>query len=385
MSRAAGDLVVEEGHLRRFLEGLGAAVGVGGRDLDYFVGGILEAELSGKSSHGLSLVPAYVGGIASGAISARPHLEVLGSTGAACVVDGGNGLGHVVLARAMDRAVEIAGSLGIGLVAVRNSNHAGMLSFAARRAVASGMVGYVTSGGPAVMAPWGGREPRLGTSPFAWAMPTGGGFPLVFDAGCSVAARRKIRQAAAANEAIPESWALDAEGAPTTDPHRALLGSLVPFGGHKGYGLALVNEVLVCGLAGGVLAAEVDSPFLRGESEELDSWRIGQIALAINATSLVGSGTFEAAVERIIDSMKSSTPAREGEPVLIPGEHSWKVAAQRRREGMTVAGSLLRKLNDLAAEVGAPPLEARSPGGSLGTNLGRGTSVTTEPGTTTDA
>jgi LDH2 family malate/lactate/ureidoglycolate dehydrogenase len=352
---APGNKWVEEGALRLFLKGLGASVGMDGQDLVYFMEGILDAELCGKASHGLALVPAYIGAVASGRISARPRVEVVRSYGATCVLDGGNGLGHVVLARAMDKAVEVAHGFGVGLVAVGNSNHAGMLAFAAQRAVACGMVGFVTSGGPAVMAPWGGKEPRLGTSPFAWAIPTAGSHPIVFDSGCSVTARRRIRRAAAAGERIPEGWALGPGGAPTTDPSEALRGSLLPFGGHKGYGLALVHEVLVCALAGGALAAEIDSPFLRSESSDLDPWGIGQLALAINPGAFLPD--FGEVAWRVVASVTSGSPLHDGEPVMFPGQRAGEMRDQRRRSGVPVTASLLAELDRTARRVGASPLE----------------------------
>ena len=354
---APGDEWAEEGALRLFLEGLGASVGMDGQDGVFFVDGILDAELCGKASHGLALVPAYIGAVASGAISARPRVAVVRSYGATCVLDGGNGLGHVVLAHAMDKAVEIAQGFGVGLVAVGNSNHAGMLAFAAQRAVGCGMVGFVTSGGPAVMAPWGGKEPRLGTSPFAWAIPTAGSHSIVFDAGCSVTARRKIRWAAAAGERIPEGWALGPGGTPTTDPSEALRGSLLPFGGHKGYGLALVHEVLVCALAGGALAAEIDSPFLRSESSELDPWGVGQLALAINPGVFLPD--FGEVAQRVVASVTSSRPLHDGKPVMFPGQRAAEMRDLRRRTGVPVTAGLLAELDRTASRVGAPPLERR--------------------------
>ena len=186
-----------------------------------------------------------------GVVNPRPEVKVLRKFGATELLDGDNGLGVVIGQLAMDRAVEIASELGVGVIAVRNSNHTGMLAVHVLKAASRDMIGYFTSNGPAIMAPFGGREARMGNSPFAYAIPTHSGEPIVLDLACSVVARGKIRMYADHGEPIPEGWALDAEGFPTRDAEAAMDGAVLPMAGYKGYGIAFVTEVIGAVLPGG--------------------------------------------------------------------------------------------------------------------------------------
>jgi L-2-hydroxycarboxylate dehydrogenase (NAD+) len=187
-----GTTVFAVGDVRAFIERAGAVAGLRGDDLDRFATALVETDLRGVDSHGVYRVPFYCRGLASGALNPVPVLSRVRGRGATEVIDADNGLGVIVGQLAMDRAIELARDAGVGIVAVRNSNHSGMLAAHVLRAAEAGMIGHFVSNAPALMAPWGGREALLSNSPFAWAIPTGRD-PIVLDMATSAVARGRIR------------------------------------------------------------------------------------------------------------------------------------------------------------------------------------------------
>jgi (2R)-3-sulfolactate dehydrogenase (NADP+) len=217
------------------------------------------AEAWGRGSHGLLRLPFYLGRFDAGGADAGAELTPVRDGGATLTLDGHNGLGHWQVWRAAEVAAERAGTSGIAAVAVGNSGHCGALGLHLLPIVGSGRAGLVLSHGPAVIPPWGGSRPVTSTSPLAFGV-TAGDRPVIVDLACSAAARGKIAEAAGAGRPVPEGWALDRHGRPTTDPAEALAGMLAPLGGAKGFALALAVEVLTAGLVGPVLSALVADP-----------------------------------------------------------------------------------------------------------------------------
>ncbi len=199
---------------------------------------LLEADLRGIASHGVNRIPIYTKRLRLKLVAPKPEIKLTPLAPAAAHLDGGNGMGFVVASRAMQESIELARQFGIGMAMAMNSNHFGIAASYLLQALGAGMAAIVFTNASPAMPVWGGRTPFLGTSPLGMAVP-GGKVPLVLDMATSVAARGKIRRAAQRKEPIPEGWALDAQGRPTTDAEAAYEGIVLPLGGPKGSGLSL--------------------------------------------------------------------------------------------------------------------------------------------------
>jgi len=333
-----------------FIRRAGAAAGVAGRDLEWFVDGLLLADLRGIDSHGVYRVPFYCRGFTSGSLNPAPTLRHLRSRGATAVLDANNGLGVITGQNAMVRAIDLARTYGVGIVAVTNSNHAGMLAAHVAHASRAGMVGWFVSNAPALMAPWGGRDAMLSNSPFAWAIPCRPD-PIVLDMACSSIARGRIRIAAMRDGEIPEGCAIDADGVPTTNARRAMDGLVLPAGGYKGYGIALVNEILSAVLPGAMLSVDVSRQFLAADARALDSWGIGHLAVAIDPSAFQDPGEFVDRVTELAARVRRSRPAAGVDKVLLPGDP--ELAEQRVREsaGIPISANIVHQLNEFAEEI----------------------------------
>ena len=347
-----GERRVAADELRRFVADAARFGGMTGDDVPLFVAALVDADLRGIESHGITRLPVYVRAFDQGIVNPTPAISAVRAFGATELLDADNGLGVVVGQRAMDRAVELAERHGIGAVSVRNSNHAGMLATHVERAVARGMIGFFTSNGPAIMPPWSGIEARLGNGPFAWGIPTESGRPLILDMACSSVARGKIRLYADRDEPLPSGWALDTTGHETTDPHEALKGVVLPMASYKGYGIAFVNEILAAVLAGAALAAEMPTDFLKGGSKVIDSWACGHLALAIDVSRFADPDTFTAGVEHLGQVVRNTPTLSPSDTILLPGEPEERTRADRERNGIPVAASVRANLAAFADEIG---------------------------------
>jgi LDH2 family malate/lactate/ureidoglycolate dehydrogenase len=351
----AAQPLVSHDRLRKFIFRAGEVAGLDGADLELFVDGVAEADLRDLASHGVFRTPFYVRGFQRGELKVRPEIRELKAFGVTRHLDGDSGLGVILGQRCMDIAIELAESNGIGLVAMRNSNHTGVLAVHVMRAAQRGMIGYFVSNAPALMAPWGGVEPILSNSPFAYAVPTLGD-PIILDMACSASARGKIRLAAKEGRTIPLGWAVDSSGHPTEDAHAALNGLILPMAGYKGYGIALVNELLAAVLPGAVLAVDVSRQFLREDATYLDAWGIGHLAMAINPDAFVGRDSFAQVSQSLVDRIKSSGRAEGQDRILVPGEPEAEARTKRIRDGVPISPAVAKLLRQFAAEAGIEPL-----------------------------
>jgi LDH2 family malate/lactate/ureidoglycolate dehydrogenase len=360
MTEAPKVIRVPQEVLRDYVARAGARGGVPGPQLALFVDSFVEADLRGVGTHGVTRIPAYVRAFLQGIVNPSPVLRTIRQTPASALVDADNGLGMVTGQMAIDQAIEIARRVGVGTVAVRNSNHSGMLAVHVLRAAREGMIGFFTSNGAAIMAPWGGADPRLSNGPFAWALPRGGGeSPIVVDMAASASARGKIRQIAETGGAIPAGWALDADGRATTDARAAMGGVVLPMAGHKGYAVGFVNEALSAVLSGAALAVDTPRGFLADGSTVLDSWRTGHLAIVLDPDVFVGRSEFLAGLERLIGSVRETRPAEGFDGVLMPGEPEWANRERNVREGIPLPARTVSALNAFADEIGVQGLGDR--------------------------
>ena len=306
-------------------------------------GALLAAEMEGIASHGAARIPQYCSHLRNGRALGSAVPEVVRDSKATCLVDARQGLAYQACALGVREAIERAKRHGVSYVAITNSNHFGVAAYHVEAIAGVGLVGFAFSNSPAAMPAWGGKRALFGTNPIAATFPRRSQPPLVIDLSLSAAARGRIMVAAREGQPIPEGWALDAEGNPTTDAKAALEGSMLPAGGVKGAMLALTVELLVCALSGAAYGFESDSFF----TEEGRPTRIGQSFLAIDPDALAGRDVYYERVETLVTAMIDDPGVR------LPGERRRLNREQAEREGVAVAPELERKLRALAGEAHA--------------------------------
>ena len=298
------------------------------------------AEQEGISSHGASRIPQYCGHLKNGRASGSAIPVVARDSKGACLVDAKGGLAFHACEVAGAEAVRRARANGVAFVAVTNSNHFGVAAYHLEPIAAAGLVGLAFGNSPAAMPAWGGKRALFGTNPVAAMFPRRDARPLSIDLSLSAVARGKIMVAAREGKPIPEGWAIDAAGRPTTDAKAALAGSMLPAGGVKGAMLALTVELLVCALSGAAFGFESDSFF----TDEGKPTRIGQAFLAIDPRALAGEEVYLERVETLIAAMTQDPEVR------LPGERRARNQQAASRDGLGVPAELLARIRELAGE-----------------------------------
>lgn len=308
---------------------------------------IVEADLRGVGSHGVLRLPAYVHRVQAGLMTADTQLRVVRERGATVLLDAQGGFGQVAGVYAMNRAIERARQYGVGVAAVRNANHFGIAAYYTMMALPHRMIGIAATNAAPSMAAWGGTTPVLGTNPISVAIPTGQEVDIVLDMAASIVARGKIRSAGAKGERIPLGWALDAEGRPTEDPEAALKGTLLPIGGPKGYGLALVVDVLA-----GVLTGSDYSVYLTSVHDLSRRASVGFVMQALDIAAFGDWAEYEKDMQSLISQIRNSPRAQGVERIFLPGEIEWLKRREYRQSGVPVPIGVLKELQGLAAELG---------------------------------
>ncbi len=331
------------------------ASGVSREHAEDIADSLVLADARGLSSHGVSRMAIYTASIRSGVMDSAAEPEVLRNSPATCLIDGHNGLGVPTAFSAMDLAIDKAEEVGFGFAVVRRSNHFGMAGHIADRAARQGMIGYAATNGPSRMAPFGGAVPVFGTSPFAYAIPTGGKRPILIDMATCVVARGKIIMAERAGEEIPEGWAVDSEGRTTTDPAAALAGAVLPFAGPKGSALAMLVEILTGVLGGDVWGQGVGDMYQQNGRPSGTSHCVA----ALDVETMIGHQEFDNNLADLISQMKLSPRSTENE-VFLPGERELLAQEKALREGILLADDVVAELNELFDSQGIAPLGPRT-------------------------
>ncbi|MDR6868789.1 LDH2 family malate/lactate/ureidoglycolate dehydrogenase [Microbacterium resistens] len=337
----------------RFASDVLRAHGVPGADADLVGDSLVQADLWGHQSHGLLRLPWYVARVRSGAMSAVTAPATLVDTGSLLLLDGRDGIGQVLAERARIEAVARAREHGIGAVGVRNSNHFGTAMYFTRRAAEDGCVSILTTNASPAMAPWGGREKRIGTNPWSIAAPYGDGV-VALDIANTAVARGKIYLARQREEPIPPTWALAPDGSPTTDPAEAVHGIILPMAGHKGYAISFMMDVLSGALTGSAVGRGVHGPY---EADEPSG--AGHLFLAIDIESLGTAEDFRGRVQQMVDDVHHTPLAPGFDRIYYPGE----IEDQNAAENVAAGGVVLPRntwdeLAALSADTGVtlPPL-----------------------------
>lgn len=337
--------------LRAFAMAVYEHLGVPRVDAALVADTLVQADLWGHASHGVMRTFWYAARIEAGSCAAVTHATIVRDAGAFVVLDGHAGLGQVLAARAMDLAVERAEAHGIGAVAVRDSGHFGTAMYFTRRAALAGCVGLLATNASPAMAPWGGREKRVGTNPWSIAAPAGAGPPLLLDVANSAVARGKLYAAQQRGERIPLGWAIDQDGRATDDPAAGIAGTLLPMAGHKGYAIAVLMDVLAGVLSGSAFGAAVVGPY-RAE----DRSGAGHLAIAIDVAAGRPLADFERDVAALVADLKATPTASGHDEVLVPGELEARTAARLEREGVPLPDATVAALDAGARRLGVPTL-----------------------------
>jgi (2R)-3-sulfolactate dehydrogenase (NADP+) len=286
---------------------------------------LVAAEIDGQSGHGFSRVAAYAAQAKSGKVDGAAMPKVEQTAAALLTVDAANGFAYPALDAAIAALAKLAPQTGVAAALIRRSHHCGQLGLHVERLAGHGLVALMVGNAPPAMAPWGGSKPLFGTNPIAFAAPRLGGLPLVVDLSLSRIARGKVMAAAKAGKTIPEGWALDPEGRPTTDPHAALKGTMLPAGEAKGAMLALIVEVLCATLTGANHSFEATSFF----DAEGAPPGVGQTLIAFDPRCAVKD-----AFASRLESLLSEMTAQDG--VRLPGSRRGESRASAQRDGVAI-------------------------------------------------
>ena len=339
--------------LRYFIAMAFEAVGMPAADARTVAALMAEADLQGSDGHGVIRLPQYLKRIRAGGVNLKPDIRVVQERAAMALVNGDNGMGHLVMKRAAELAMEKAKAAGVAWVGTQWSNHAGPASLYVRMMLSQDMVGlYFAVGNANHLPPWGGLEMLLSTNPIAAAIPALEEPPIVLDMATTVTAYGKVKAKAARGEMMPEGWMVDREGKPLTDPKRAAEGMLLPIGGYKGYGLALVVGLLAGTLNGAAMGRDV----IDFNADAQSATNTGQAVVAIDPCAFGDIAAFKAAIDKVIRDLRNSERMPGVERILMPGEQSNEKIARQRKEGIAIAPGLMQGLDRLAESLDIPPL-----------------------------
>lgn len=336
--------------LRSFSEKVLQKAGLSPEDAFTVTDSLLFANLRGIDSHGVIRLSPYVRRLEVGGTKATPEIKVVQEKAASALVDGDNGMGQVVGMAATELAICKAKELGTSFVGVRGSGHNGAASYYAVKIAEAGMIGLSTSNTTPVMAAWGGAKSVIGNNPLSIAVPYWKGQPLVFDAAMSKVAGGKVRLAAASGKKIPKGWILDKEGRPAEDPNDLLEGALLPFGEHKGFGLAIMIEILSAVVTGAGMLQQ--NPFWAAQPRT--PLNLGHGFIAIDVASFMDIGAFRERLDWMVKTLKSSPPAEGSSGVFMPGEMEAEAEEERRKNGIPIAAEVWEDLKQLAVAYEEP-------------------------------
>lgn len=351
MSAEPGEVpTVPVDSLRTFTIDLLQAAGVPMRAAHSVADGLIAADMEGQPSHGVMLLTMYLDRIAGGSVSPTGEGRIVSDSGGSIVVDAENALGQVTSERAVALAIERVRQHGIAAVAVRNAFHFGAAGRWARMMAEAGCVGVALSNTRPLMPAPGGAERVVGNNPLAIAVPAAGGYPIVVDLALSAGVMGRIRLAEASGEAIPDGWASDAEGVPTSDPAQAIRGMLLPAGGPKGFALAAMIDILCGGLSAGAIGNEVRPLY----GDPTLPYRCSHFFLAIDIARFRALDEFGAALARYADGIRNSRRAPRAATIRMPGDRAEKMRAQNAQL-YPLAPSTLDALLQRAKQLGVSP------------------------------
>ncbi|MCL4466656.1 MAG: Ldh family oxidoreductase [Chloroflexi bacterium] len=352
MPGVEGGVLFPADKLRAFTVAVFEKVGVSPEDAAVVTDSLIEANLRGVDTHGITrMLCVYIKRLQVGVMSPRTEWSIARENASTALIDAKNSLGQVVATRAMQLAISKAKQTGIGFTAVNHANHYGAAAYYSMMALEHDMIGFSSTNAPAGVAPWGGRQPILGTNPFSYALPAGEEEPVVLDMATTVVARGRLLLYAKQNLPLEPGWALDERGVPTTDPQTALRGILAPLGGYKGYGLALIVDLL-CGVMTGANYGGHFPGFLADNLEEPSD--IGSVFMAINVNSFMDTAEFKGRMDQAVREIKGSALAEGATRIYVPGEIEFETKAERLAHGIPVPEQVVKDFVALGQELAVP-------------------------------
>jgi LDH2 family malate/lactate/ureidoglycolate dehydrogenase len=325
---------------------IAAAAGVPRGDAAILADSLVAADLAGTSTHGLSRLAIYLKRIKLGLIDPRAELRIERRRAGTLAVDAGNGLGQVQARKVLDQLIPMARECGVASATIRNSQHFGAVSYYCNRAADQNLILLATTSCEPAMSPQGGCEAFFGTNPIAASFPTGKGFHVKVDLATSLVARGNIIAAQKKGEPIPQGWALDPEGNPTTDAQQALLGTVLTMAGHKGYALALMVEVLSSVLSGAAVGPAIGSMYKNLDRKQ----DVGHFFCLLDVEAFMGAAEFKSRIDATIDRIKSCRKRPGVTEIRVPGERSARTARENRSRGIKLDAATLKELRQLAEE-----------------------------------
>jgi L-2-hydroxycarboxylate dehydrogenase (NAD+) len=351
--RNAADLRVSAESLRRFIAAAYRASGIPDADAQKAAELMAQSDISGADGHGVFRLPQYVRRIKAGGLNTRPEITVIRRAKAAALVDGDNGLGSLVVSRAVEEAISLARDNGVGWVGVRRGNHAGAAAVYAAMPLQHDMIGlYFAVGNANHLPPWGGADMLLSTNPIAVAVPALEEPPLILDMATTVAAYGKVKVAAQQGKTMPEGWMIDRQGQPLTDPNRADDGFLLPIGGYKGAALALMFGLLAGTLNGAANGADV----VDFNKDDVTPTNTGQAICVLDIKAFAEPTQFKRQVDAVIRQLHGSALLPGFDHIRLPGEDRAQRIAEREAHGIPILPELRTALDKLATDLSIAPL-----------------------------
>jgi LDH2 family malate/lactate/ureidoglycolate dehydrogenase len=327
---------------------LATKMGVLTADAALFAEVLVDADLQGVSTHGISRLNIYLKRIQLGIIDPKAKLSIDQQAGSVLVLDAGNGLGQIQARKALDLLIPMARQNGVAVATVRNSQHFGALSWYCNYAASQEMVLLAMTNCEPAMSPEGGYEAFFGTNPIATSFPTGKGFPVKIDLATSGVARGNIIAAQKRKEPIPLGWALDPEGNPTTDASQALLGTVLTMARHKGYALAMMVELFSGVLSGAAIGPEVGSMYKNLDRKQ----DVGHFFCLFDVKAFLDYDDYVRRIDETIDHIKATKKRPGVEEILVPGERSARKAAVNLAKGIPVSPETIAEIEQWCSQLG---------------------------------
>jgi LDH2 family malate/lactate/ureidoglycolate dehydrogenase len=341
------ELLVNPQILKTFLTEMFGNTGMIQENAQYCAECLVQTNLWGIDSHGILRVPIYIQRLRNKAITANPNVTTIKGSNAFEVMHGDDGMGYLVGRATMERAIELAVHYNVGVVGVTHSNHFGAAALYARIAAEQGMIGIaMTNVIPNLVVP-GGSKPITGNNPIAVAAPTAEPFPFVLDISMSAVAGGKLLLASKKKEKIPLDWATDKDGRPTDDPDKGFAGFLLPLGGHKGFGLSLVVDILCGVMTGGVFQFDIKSMYKHPDDSSLTC----HMMIVMNPSAIMSQDELKARMAEFYQTIKTSPMWDESKEMFLPGEIEYRKQLEREKHGIPVPSELYEELTLLGNEL----------------------------------
>jgi LDH2 family malate/lactate/ureidoglycolate dehydrogenase len=334
---------------KRLVAEIARAAGVPGENAEIFADTLVEADVFGKSTHGVSRVNIYIRRILKGLIDPVAGISFDRERDSVIAVDAGNGLGQVQAVHVLKRLISMAREKGVATATIRNSQHFGTLSYYGERVARENMILIAMTNSEPAMSPEGGCQAYFGTNPIAASFPTNRGFEIIrIDLSTSIVARGNIIAAHKRGDPIPEGWALDVKGRPTCDAGEALMGTVLTMAGHKGYALALMVELFTGVLSGAAFGSSIGSMY-----KDMDRKQdVGHFFCVLDIEAFMDVSRFKGRVDRMIDEIKACKKRPRVEEILLPGELSFSKALKNREQGIPIGEGTINEIQELCKELG---------------------------------